>query len=69
MERFFKAAYVAEMEKVSITGMYLLGDAKLWWRTKLEGDVESGRPQITTWETLKQELKEQFLLTNVAWLA
>ena len=32
-------------------------------------DVESGRPQISTWEILKRELKEQFLPTNVALLA
>ena len=69
MEHFFKAAQVADEEKVSITGMYLMGDAKIWWRTRLEGDAESGRPQISTWETLKQELKEQFLPTNAAWLA
>ena len=46
--------------------MYFLGDAKIWWRTRLEGDAESCRPQISTWETLKRELKEP---TNVAWLA
>ena len=69
MEQFFKAAQVADEEKVSITGMYLMGDAKLWWRTRLKGDVESGRPQFSTWETLKRELKEQFLPTNAAWLA
>ncbi|KAL6319749.1 hypothetical protein AAG906_036807 [Vitis piasezkii] len=49
--------------------MYLTGDAKLWWRTRMEDDVESGRPQITTWETLKKELKDQFLPTNMAWVA
>ena len=43
MEQFFKATHVIDKEKVSITGMYLLGDAKLWWRTNLEGDLESGR--------------------------
>ena len=48
MEQFFKAAHVVDEEKVSITGMYLMGDAKLWWRTRLEGDAESGRPQIAT---------------------
>ena len=69
MDQFFKAAQVADEEKVSITGMCLLGDAKLWWRTILEGDVESSRPQISTWEILKRELKEQFLPTKVAWLA
>ena len=36
---------------------------------RLEGGVESGRPHISTWETLKRELKEQFLPTNAAWLA
>ena len=69
MEQFFRAAQVADEEKVSITGMYLMGDAKLWWRTRLEGDAESGRPRISTWETLKRELKEQFLPTNAVWLA
>ena len=69
MEQFFKVAQVIDEEKVSITGMYLLGDTKLWWRTRLERDAESGRPQISAWETLKRELKEQFLPTNVAWLA
>ena len=52
IEQFFKVAHVPDGEKVSITSMYLTGDAKLWWRTRMEDDVESGRPQITTWETL-----------------
>ncbi|RVW81216.1 RNA-directed DNA polymerase-like [Vitis vinifera] len=49
--------------------MYLTSDDKLWWRTRIEDDVEFGRPQITTWETLKKELKDQFLPTNIAWVA
>ena len=69
MEQFFKAAQVTDEEKVSITSMYLLSDAKLWWRTRLEVDAESSRPHISTWEILKLELKEQFLPTNVGWLA
>ena len=44
MDQFFKATHVADEEKVSITRMYLLGDAKLWWRTKLKGDAELERP-------------------------
>ena len=35
----------------------------------MEDDAESRRPQITTWETLKKELKDQFLPTNTAWVA
>ena len=69
MEQFFQAAHVAEGEKVQITSMYLTGDAKLWWRTRVEDDKESGRPQITTWETLKKEIKDQFLPSNASWMA
>ena len=69
MEQFFKAAHVPDSEMVSITSMYLFGDAQLWWRTRMGDDAESGRPQITIWETLKRELKEQFLPTNSVWLA
>ena len=44
IEQFFKATHVPDSEKISITSMYLTGDAKLWWRTRMEDDVESGRP-------------------------
>ena len=44
MEQFFKAAHVPDSEKVPITSMYLSGDAKLWWRTRMGDDAESGRP-------------------------
>ena len=64
MEQFFKVAHLLDSEMVSITSMHLSGDAKLWWRTRMGDDVESGRPQIDTWETRKRELKEQFLPTN-----
>ena len=69
MEQFFKAAHVPNAEKVSLTSMYLMGDAKLWWRTRVGEDLEAGRPQVSEWETLKRELKDQFLPTNVGWLA
>ena len=48
--------------------MYLMGDAKLWWRTWVREDSEAGRPQVVAWETLKKELNDQFLLTNAGWL-
>ena len=66
MEQFFKVTHFTDEEKVSITCMYLMGDTKLWWRTRLERNAESGRPQIATWETLKRGLKEQFLPSNAA---
>ncbi|KAH7845877.1 hypothetical protein Vadar_006951 [Vaccinium darrowii] len=66
MEQYFPAARVPEGERVTITAMYLTGDAKLWWRTRSEDEVH---PKIETWESLKKELKEQFLPCNASWLA
>ena len=48
MEQYFKVAHVPEGEKVTITSMYVTGDAKLWWRTCVGDDA---RPEILTWET------------------
>ena len=69
MEQFFKAAHIPDGKKVSITCIYPTSDAKLWWRTRMEDDVEYRRPQITAWETLKKEMNDQFLPTNTAWVA
>ena len=67
MEQYFKAIRVADQEMVTITSMYLLMDAKLWWRTCVEDDAGVGRKKIDSWEALKKELKDQFLPTNTAW--
>ena len=69
MEQFFKATRVPDSEKVSITSMYLMGDAKLWWHTRVREDSDAGRPQVAKWETLKNELNDQFLPKNARWLA
>lgn len=69
VEQYFKATQVPEGEQVTLTSMYLSGDANLWWHTRMEDDVSTGRPQIETWETLKKELKDQFLPLNMAWVA
>ncbi|KAK4394404.1 hypothetical protein Sango_1911200 [Sesamum angolense] len=59
METYFQAARIPEAEKVSITSMYLTGDAKLWWRTRLFDDTRANRDKIETWDVLKKELKDQ----------
>lgn len=69
MEQFFRAALVPEEENVIVVAIYLMGDAKLWWRSRLENDLSAGRPKISTWETLKKEFKDQFLSYNTAWIA
>ncbi|KAH7837086.1 hypothetical protein Vadar_009350 [Vaccinium darrowii] len=65
MEQYFPATRVLEGEKVTITAMYLMGDAKLWWRTRSEDEVCQ---KIETWEMLKKELKEQFCPYNSSWI-
>lgn len=34
IEQYFTTAGVAESDKFNITTMYLVGDAKLWWRNR-----------------------------------
>lgn len=66
MEQYFNTAYCPEHEKITIISMYLMGDAKLWWRTKLQDDENSDIPRIDMWEWLKKELKDQFRSYNTA---
>ncbi|KAK4388202.1 hypothetical protein Sango_2426800 [Sesamum angolense] len=69
METYFQVARIPKAEKVSITSMYLTGDVKLWWRTRLSDDAIANRDKIETWDILKKELKDQFLPCNTSWLA
>ncbi|KAL2227437.1 UNVERIFIED_CONTAM: hypothetical protein Sindi_2102400 [Sesamum indicum] len=69
METYFQAAKMPDAEKVSITSMYLTGNANLWWCSHLSNDANTNRERIETWEVLKKELKEQFLLCNISWVA
>ena len=48
--------------------MYLAEDAKVCWRTKYN-DLQHIRCTIATWDDLKREIKTQFFLENVAYLA
>ncbi|KAL0322068.1 UNVERIFIED_CONTAM: hypothetical protein Scaly_2503200 [Sesamum calycinum] len=68
IEIYFQAARIPETEKVSITSMYLIGDAKLWWRTRLSDDANANRDKIKMWDVLEKELKDQFLPCNTSWL-
>ncbi|CAH9116738.1 unnamed protein product [Cuscuta epithymum] len=68
MEEYFKAAKVPDEEKVRIAPMYLSGDAKLWWRSRVRDDANTGRHGLESWDGLKKELKAQFLPHNVSWM-
>ncbi|KAK3019233.1 hypothetical protein RJ639_004677 [Escallonia herrerae] len=67
--KYFRAIRVdSEATKVSMAAMYLVGDAKLWWRKKY-AEIEDGSCVINTWEILKRELKSQFFPENTAFNA
>ncbi|KAK3021489.1 hypothetical protein RJ639_045872 [Escallonia herrerae] len=69
IEQYFRAIRVdSEATKVSMATMYLVGDAKLWWRKKY-AEIEDGSCVINTWDILKQELKSQFFPENTAFNA
>lgn len=51
---------------MTITSMYITGDAKLWWCTRVDDNINAGHFPITTWDVLNKELKERFLPCNVA---
>ena len=69
MERYFIATRIPVGEQVTITTMYLIGDAKFWLRTRSSDDAAVGRPKIERWEILKKGLKDQFLPMNTTWMA
>ena len=69
MEQYFVAARIPTGEQATIIIMHLLGEVKLWWRTRSSDDAIVGQPKIRTWETLKKELKDQFLPTKTTWMA
>ncbi|KAK2965338.1 hypothetical protein RJ640_013801 [Escallonia rubra] len=69
VEQYFRAIKVnSEEKKVSMIVMYMVGDAKLWWRKKY-AEIEDGSCIINAWEILKRELKSQFFLENTAFNA
>ncbi|KAK2997876.1 hypothetical protein RJ639_025276 [Escallonia herrerae] len=68
-EQYFRAIRVDSEEiKVSMATMYLVGDAKLWWRKKYV-EIEDGSCVINTWDILKREIKSQFFVENTAFNA
>ncbi|KAK3006912.1 hypothetical protein RJ639_017292 [Escallonia herrerae] len=69
VEQYFRAIKVdSEGTKVSMATIYLVGDAKLWWRKKY-AEIEDESCIINTWEILKCELKSQFFPENTAFNA
>ena len=69
MHQAIFSCYIPLDEQVTLTTTYLSRDAKLWQNTRTNNDVESWRPRINMWETLKKELKDHYLIFNIVWVA
>ena len=69
MERYFEAiALTDEATNVRTATLYLTDNATLWWRRRF-ADIEKGTCTIDTWDAFKREIKMQFYLEDVAYLA
>ena len=62
LEHCFFAAHVGDKDKVIVTAIFLSGDPKIWWRSRVVDDMESGRVAISNWEEVKAEMRNKFLL-------
>ena len=69
MERYFEAiALTDEAAKVRTATLYLTNTTTLWWRWRF-ADMEKDICTIETWEDFEREIKKQFYLESVAYLA
>ncbi|XP_021773341.1 uncharacterized protein LOC110737294 [Chenopodium quinoa] len=68
MEQYFRVCQLENELKVDTATMYLVDDAKLWWRTKY-ADIQAKRTSMDTWEDLKKELMAQFYPENTEFVA
>ena len=69
MERYFEAITLTdEGTKVRIVTLYLTYKATLWWRKRFT-DIEKEMCTIDTWDAFKREIKKQFYLEDVTYIA
>ena len=69
MERYFEAITLTdETTKVRNATLYLTDNATPWWRRRFL-EIEKGTCTIDTWADFKKEIKKQFYLEDVEYLA
>ena len=69
MERYFETiALIDEAMKVCTATLYLIDNATLWWRRRFL-EIEKGTCTIDTWADFKREIKKQFYLEDVGYMA
>ena len=55
VEHYFKAPHISPGDQVMLTSMYLTKYAKLWWHNQVVDDASAVRPNIETFESLKND--------------
>jgi hypothetical protein len=68
MEQYFRVSKLDEDMKIDTASMYLVDDAKLWWRSKYV-EIDAGNLVLASWEDFKKLLKDQFYPENTEFMA
>lgn len=53
IKQYFSVIKIGVAEQVNLIVIYLMGDAKLWWRMRNKEDLSVRRPEIKTRDHLK----------------
>ncbi|XP_059077090.1 uncharacterized protein LOC131876228 [Cryptomeria japonica] len=61
LNNHFEYKEVPEEKRVSLAKSRLKGSALLWWTVVQEERTNEGKKKITSWERMKNKIKEQFL--------
>ena len=61
MNRFFECHNLSDNRKVRFAKMMLIGETKIYWRDVEDCLEMRGKPPITDWIKMKQNLQEKYL--------
>ncbi|KAK9689724.1 hypothetical protein RND81_09G077300 [Saponaria officinalis] len=68
VEQYFRVSQLDEELKVDTASMYLVDDAKLWWRSKYV-EMEARAITMDKWDDFKKALKDKFYPMNTGFAA
>ncbi|KAK9668112.1 hypothetical protein RND81_13G036000 [Saponaria officinalis] len=68
MEQYFRVSQLDEELKIDMASMYLVDDAKLWWRSKY-AEIEARAITMDKWDDFKKALKDQLYPMNTGFAA
>ncbi|KAK9692243.1 hypothetical protein RND81_09G251100 [Saponaria officinalis] len=68
MEQYFRVSQLDEELKTDTASMYVVDDAKLWWRSKY-AEIKAWAITMDKWDDFKKALKDQFYPMNTGFAA